>query len=304
MPRRVIRRRRPARKPRRKVRKGGKGKMSLNTKTDLYATYRLTGQIQAQTAITVAGSYFWYGWSPQHFNWTNVTSSSEFLVQCRLYDEFKVSSMKVTFRPYASQVLPDNVSPNYSFTSYTIVDRDGNVPVTTAMAVPPKLLSYDSCKVGRTYKAWSRTVRVNNNWTSTTNPTQNPQGANGLAQPWVNRGACQVIGFYAERLPYANNANIGEVIVEFKVQYRGKKSTALGYDAASGSVILTPLSSYPTLICNNPPLPINEVQGDESLQLNGDTGEIEVRSNGFLSSIAHLSYISSISYSGNVAYPS
>ena len=260
------------RAPRKMKKKGGarKGKMSTNTKVQVAATYRLTADIvTAPTPGAASGVSANFFITPQHSQYFNVAQSQEFAVNSKLYDEFQVNSVTVKYRPTITDVPASLLTASTTPLSYTFVDHDGYAPLTLATGIPSKILTYDSCRVSRIDKGWTRTLRVNKSWWQDTGfPVINPGAQNGAAQPYQNAGCVQVLGFYAERLPYPVSTNIGGIEITFKVRFRGKKPTSLSYDPASGTVMITPLSSMgPFLVPSNPPRPIDEVLANDGIHL-------------------------------------
>ena len=261
-----------------KKKKGArKGKMALNTKVQISATYRMTGDIVTlQGSSSQAGVSTNFFVSPQHSQYFNVGQSQEFAVYSKLYDEFQVNSVTVKYRPTVTDVPPNILTASTTPLSYTFIDHDGYTPLALATGIPGKILTYDSCKVGRIDKGWSRTMRVNKSWWQDTGfPVINPSAQNGAAQPYQNAGCVQVLGFYTERLPYPVGTNIGAVEITFKVRFRGKKPTTLSYHAPSGTVMITPVSSMgPFLEPANPPQSIETVLGGDGVHLSCVDGEV------------------------------
>jgi len=211
------------------------------------------------------GQFINYQFSPQHLTYYNITQSSEFLAQRNMFDEFKITSMTVQFKPYATQAVPNNGTSILNNQCYTCIDRDGNVPVSTSMSVPLKILSYDSAKTHILQKSWSRTMKLKGWWTDTGVPTMQPGTANGTAQPWVNSGAVQTLTHYGEQLPFGAGSVLGQYTVAWRVQFRGKKPVSFSYHEASGSVIMTPFTSFSVIAPFNPPKPIYDVINDEAI---------------------------------------
>ena len=234
------------RKPRKakKARKGRAGKMRNNTKVDAKFTFRYTGP--AIYATGVAQNYLYYGFSPLNSNWASIVDNTEFNTQKTLFDEFCVTSMRVSFKPVQNVVLPASAVSAYSDPNiYTIIDRDGNVPISTSVNVNSKLQAYDSMKKKHYTKTQARTVKCSKFWVDTATPTV-PAGINQVYQPWTNAGLNQVLVYYAQALP---GLNAGDVIGTFEtvyhVQFRGKKPSVWSLDPLTGSVLITPMSSMP-----------------------------------------------------------
>jgi len=251
---------RKMRKPRRRA-----GKSSSNTRVIERVVYRTTLNSVPATSSTGVGSFVNYQFSPQHLSYYNITQSAEFLAQRNMYDEFKVTSMTVQYKPYATVAFPNNGTAILTNQCYTCIDRDGQVPVSTSMSVPLKILAYDSAKTHILQKAWSRTMKVKGWWCDTGIPTSNPGTQSGNAQPWVNAGAVQTLTHYGENLPFGAGSVLGQYTVIFRVEFRGKKPVSFSYHSASGSVILTPFTSFSVLPPFNPPRAIDDVIDDEAV---------------------------------------
>ena len=247
--------RRKTRAPRRKNRRTNRrGKMASNTKVLESVKYRVQVPVTTATSATGVGQYVFQTYTTQNSLYTNVAGSPEFAAQKSLYDEMCVTSCKVTYRPFYDNVAPGNSTTSSSGVGYVWIDRDGNAPVATSIGVPIKLQAYDSCKVVRLNRPWSRMIRTKGKfWTDVNIPTIQ-SSVTGSSQPWVNAGALQMLGFYAEKIPLTAGQALGDITVEWNVQFRGKKPVAFSFDSVSGSVILTPLSSYPQLTPTNQPL--------------------------------------------------
>jgi hypothetical protein len=199
------------------------------------------------------------------------------MAQKQLYDEFRVVSAKVTYRPFYNVIQPTSTTTAATINLYTAIDRDGGTPVSSATQVPVKMQAYDSCRIFKTNKSWSRTMKLRTFWTDCSQYQANPSGGNGAMQPWINAGALQALIIYAENLPVNTGALLGELTFTCNVQYRGKKPVSFGFDPVSGSVIMTPLESYAPLAVFNPPVSEVDVLQDEYLDISG--GNIIVVSN-------------------------
>jgi len=263
MPRRPRRaHRRAARKPRRRA----AGRAGANTKVVERVVYRTTlNSVPQQSTVGGVGAFINYQFSPQHLTYYNISQSSEFLAQRNMYDEFKITSMTVQFKPYATQTFPNNGTTTLSTQCYTCIDRDGQVPVSTSMSVPLKIMSYDSAKTHLLQKSWSRTMRLKGWWTDTGLATLNPALQNGTGQPWINAGAVQTLTHYGENLPFGVGSVFGQYTVTWRVQFRGKKPVSFSYHAASGSVVLTPFTSFSVIPSFNPPRAVADVIDDEAV---------------------------------------
>lgn len=267
------------RRHRRRVRRARKGKksagrMSNNTKVDERITLKYYQTILPVNSASPPASYDPYvftTWSPQNSNQQNVTQSQEWSVHASLYDEFKVTSMTVSFTPAATQNSPLGLgTANTAIKAYSVIDRNSTPLASFATtSVPAKFLQLDSCRTHSMLKPWSRTLRVKNLWCSTQNPIFDAAvgGPGGVgAQPWVASGALAVLALYSEKIPTAVGAPLGQVIISFRCQFRGKKPSAYKYDPLSGSVIITPLSSYTQIAPQNPPQSQNLVEDDEHFE--------------------------------------
>jgi len=239
------RRRAPRKQMRRKAGRKAAKAIAANTKVDLKASYRVPYNFVATTGASV-GTYAYSAYSPAHFNYSNLAAmSSEFTAQKQLFDEFCITGMTVKYTPMIN--VNNTSSTGGDARIHTVVDRDGTVPVSTSVSVPNKLQAYDSYKEFNIYKRWSRSVRCKSFWMDTGIASINPQAEAGTAQPWVNAGLTQVLVLYAQYLPPAAAPpyNLGTLTVVWNVKFRGKKTTAFGYDPVSGTVFMTPISSYP-----------------------------------------------------------
>ena len=275
--------RHPRRRRNRNRKMRTKGKMRNNTKVDAKFTFRYTGAaIFAQGAVQ---NYLYYGFSPLNSNWASVVDNTEFNTQKALFDEFCVTSMRVSFKPVQNVVLPNAAVNTYSDPNiYTIIDRDGNVPISTSVNVNSKLQAYDSMKKKHYTKTQTRTVKCSKFWVDTATPTV-PAGINQVYQPWTNAGLTQVLVFYAQALPGLNAGDIiGTFETVFHVQFRGKKPSVWSLDPLTGSVLITPLSSMPNQLepTNKPGVggapPANELiigtDGEGHLQLSDLSGNV------------------------------
>nr|WAE42310.1 MAG: capsid protein [Cressdnaviricota sp.] len=243
----------------------------------MVAVYRVPYDVTAKTGISV-GTYVYMTGSPCHSGYTPlVGASSEFVAQSKLFDEFCITKCVMKYTPFFNTTQPTNAGVAGDPRIYTIVDRDGNIPVSSAFNVPNKLQTYDSYRQHTIYKPFSRNVKCKSFWMDTGIAQIDPQADAGTAQPWVNAGMTQVLVMYAQNIPVGNNLNLGTMTLEWSVKFRGKKSVTFGYDPASGSVIMTPTTSWPKDV------PVTgTVQGgggyDETIECN-DVGSIVVRSN-------------------------
>lgn len=258
--------RRAPRRVRKYHRKGHRaGKMSSNTKVDDKVILRRTIQMTSSTGLTGVGQYVYYAVSPANTNYSNLANVAEFGARAQLYDEYCIKSVKMTFRPLVNTINPANTAAVTTFRSdlFHWVDRDGNTPVSTSVSVIPKLMEYDSLKVRKVTQAFHRTIKCKSFWVNT-GSGQNAVAPNSSSiQPWINAGYLQMMGIYGENLPFPTPTTIGDVTYEWNVHFRGKKPVAFGFDATSGSVILTPLTSYVPLAPMNPAAeePLDETVG-------------------------------------------
>lgn len=271
---------RKQRKPRmRKGKKTGrKVAMSNMLKVDDRCVLRIVNNLVGTQSSTVpgygsVGTFVWNAYSPQNASYFNITAFSEWNARKVLYDEFKISHMTIKYRPYtnAVQILQGlgATAANFNPDLYTFVDRNGGAPVSTSVDVPKKIQQYDSCRIHKWTKAFNRTVKVGRFWTSCAYPIL--LTSDNAAQPWIQKGILGFVGLYAENLQLPPGTNLGELTVEYHVQFRGKKATSFGYDPVSGSVILTPVSGYTPLAPHNPPPTVVQTLGDEVLDISGGT---------------------------------
>jgi len=261
MPRKPRVPRRRKMRPRRKLR--SKGKMSNNTKVDAKMTFKFTQSAKyAQGGV----NYLYYGFSPLNAKGVTVNDCTEFNVQKALFDEFCITSVRVNFKPIANFLAPAAAVTTPTYTNiYTLIDRDGNVPISTSLDVPTKLQAYDSLRKKHFLKPQSRSVKCSKFWIDTST-SYLPSGINQQFQPWTNKGLNQMIVYYAQQLPgYNANDIMGTFEVSFNVQFRGKKPSVWSYDPLTGSVLITPMSSMPNQLdpTNKPAveggLPANEL---------------------------------------------
>jgi len=210
---------------------------------------------------------------------------AEWQARSSLYDEFKITSLKLKYKPYYTEsTLNTQYSPQSAISNvdiYTIIDRDGTSVFSASLNMPAKLAMYDSYQRKPFNKPWSRSLTTSL-WMNTASVPVAPgtvQGNQGL-QYLVNGGALQEMMIYCYNLPQvANQQAWGQITVEFNVCFRGKKPTSLSYDPVSGSTIITPLSSFThatdLLIPQNVgPLPQNDAnlvidEGAVRVQLTG-----------------------------------
>jgi len=272
---------RPAFRKRGKGKKKGarKGKMSNNSKVNLNATYKLFQPYITQTATAgTAGNYGYSAFSPMNATAVSVNQSAEFMVQAKLYDEFCVTSMTVTYIPNATENnLATGLGSGQQNSLHSWVDRDGGTPVSTSIDSVKAIQAYDSAKRGTIIKRHSRTVKCKRFWQDC---NQNSLSAPfQLTSPYAQAGLLQLVGFYVEKLPFAAATTLGSFLVSWKVAFRGKKAMNLSYDPLSGSVIMTPLSSYPHVKPGNEPLTEDQVlAGDQSIHCDL-SGNIQIVSN-------------------------
>lgn len=244
-------RHRKARRPRRvrRARKGGKGsgKMSNNTKVDATYTYKRVTPITYNSGAFA--NYMCYSFSPLNSNFANLNGVSEFNAQSAIFDEFCVTSVRVVYKPVMTMVSPQYAILSYSDPNiYSIIDRDGNVPLSFSVNVADKLQSYNSCKKKHYTKTQSRVITCKKFWMDTATPNI-PAGVQAVYQPQTNAGLNQVITWYGQGLPGLQPGDyMGIFEVYYKVQFRGKKPSVWTYDQTTGSVLITPMSSMPNQI--------------------------------------------------------
>lgn len=267
------------RKPRRKT--GKKGSKANNTKVDLRATFRsvVNMKVSPMGDGTSGLFYSYLQFSPQNANSANVGNHPEFAAQSKLFDEFKVTSVSVKFRPFITTFQYVNTLKPTDNQMYTVIDRDGGTIVTASTAVIPALTQYDSCRPHALTKPWKRTLKLNSWWTDCSAPNVAP-GSNTAIQPWINAGAVQTLHVYVENLFITNMSPVGEITYEYNVQFRGKKPAAFTYEPNSGSVIITPLESFnlTALAPFNPPVAPEDRIYDTKLVCD-ENGNIQVVSN-------------------------
>jgi len=225
-PRKMMKKRAPRRR-RAAARRPRRGAAS-NTRVDEDVRYRSTQTFSTKASATGVGQFAFSTFSPQNANHYNISQISEFNGQALLYDEFRVKSVKVSYRPFYNVMTVQDFVANSNINLYTFVDRDGNVPVSSSINVPLKIQAYDSCKIFKTTKAWSRTLKCKTFWSDTASAAVNPRvGTLGTLQPWINAGIVQCMGLYAENVPVESAANIGEITYEVHVSFRGKNQRHL-----------------------------------------------------------------------------
>ena len=235
----------------RKHRKSGTN--SANTKTQIKTTMRLTGVFAGTSTPSDAtnGLYVYLTASPWNSGSAlNVFQCVDWKAQSALYDEFKISSVKLKWKPLINQttITQAQQAPlNASSSVFSWVDRDGSSIVPKASGDIKTLLSkYESLRENSIYRTFHRSLKVKPVWVNTSfNPSTpvNPQ-----YQYLQNAGYFQTVSMYANNMPVPSGLtalSLGEYLVEFKVQFRGKKPVMLAYDDNTGSIIMTPLTSLP-----------------------------------------------------------
>ena len=272
-----------ARKPanrRPRARKGArKGKASDNTKVSVNSVFKLVQPWISQVPVSGnSGNYAFSTFSPINGTAVSVNQSSEFLIQAKMYDEFCVKSVKMTFRPNATENnFATGLGSGQSNLVHSYIDRDGGTPVAAAIDSVKAIQAYDSAKRTTILKSHSRTLKCKPFWIDTNYNVMNAPFVN--VQPYTNAGLLQVCGFYAERLPFSAATTLGTITIQWNVAFRGKKSMNLTYEPLSGSIIMTPLSSYPHTPAGNPPLSEKDVlQLDQTLQVDA-SGNLQIVSN-------------------------
>jgi len=263
-----------------KAKRARKGKVSANTKVDLSVAYRSVVNMRVQPMGDGSSGLFYsyYQFSPQNANSTNVANHPEFAAQSKLYDEFKVSSVTVSFKPFMTVQSYVNTLKPTDNQMYLAVDRDGGTILTAATNTVQALQAYDSVKAHAITKPWKRTLKLKSWWCDCTVPNLIPGG--GASQPWINSGAIQTLHVYVENLFITNMSPVGEITYTYNVQFRGKKPVSFTYEPNSGSVVITPLESFNNvaLVAFNPPVPFEEQHFDTTIQCDG-SGNIQVISN-------------------------
>lgn len=254
-----------------------KGKKADNTKVIEKATFSYVEGINSFTSATGVGQYILYGYSPVNTAYVNVNKQQEFIVQSKLFDEYCITGMKVTYIPTFNYVASTTLTTTSNGQMFSIVDRDGNAPIASSISVPVKLQAYTSCRRHHIAKTWSRFVKCNRFWMDTNNSTVNPAGAsNGATQAWTNAGLTQSLSFYAEQLNSPATSQFGQARIEWFVEFRGKKPANYGYDPVSDSVIITPMTSLDLVpYLNVPSDDLSSVLGDVALHCDA-SGNINV----------------------------
>jgi len=67
---------------------------------------------------------------------------------------------------------------------------------------------------------------------------------------------------YAENLNVPSTSTVGQAEVEWFVEFRGKKPSNYGYDPVSGSIIITPMTSFDLVPYLNGPSDSESVLAD------------------------------------------
>lgn len=248
------------------------GKASNNTRTVFKAVFRTVTDAKAQQSLLPGlGSYIYYNLSPQNNTVYNITNVTEFNAQKTLYDEFKITSCTMKYRPYQNVQAANNVTNTKLLNNlYSVIDRDGNIPVSLSNNVPLKLQQYDSCKVHNFYKGFSRTMKIKGWWTDTNAGAIPNTTSSGVTQPWINAGALQCMAVYGENLNTAPLSLMGQIEISFRVQFRGKKPVDFSLDPVSGGVLLTPATSFTPL----PPMNLGPVAPPDVYQTVDVSGNI------------------------------
>lgn len=272
--------RRPAyrRKPRAK-KAARKGKKSNNTKAQVNAQFKLFQNFTTIPSSTgTAGNVGYSLFSPMNGTACSVNQSNEFLIQSKMYDEFCVRSLKVTYLPGTNiNNLVTGVGNGTTVDLHSWVDRDGGTPVNSASNSPQQIQAYDSAKRGNIMRKHVRRVTCKPFWVDCNqNVLMSPYQ---LTAPYAQAGLLQLVGFYTEKIPITAATTLGTFVIEWNVSFRGKKSMNLTYDPISDSIIMTPLSSYPALPHGNPPLSEKDVLSfDQTLSCDA-SGNLVITSN-------------------------
>lgn len=242
--------------------------MRSNTKVDSKFSFKETWPINYSQRDNSDGPMLLDYFSPLSSSWFNLAGNPEYQVQNKLFDEFCITSMSVTYKPTANYTSIQTVNSDARSDPliYSVVDRDGQIPFNNTLDMSEKWQQYDSCKRSHYLRRTTRTVTCKKFWV-------NCQQANvpiGIQyQPFINAGLIQTVGFYGQNMPGLNDGDfIGNYEITYRVQFRGKKSTALTYDPKTGSVIVTPIEAMP-----NPVLPSNitfGIRGQNDLLVSAD----------------------------------
>jgi len=226
--------------------------MKLNTKVDERVKFTYVQPVVCQNGP--AGSsvltYAYYKFSPWSSTCFNLYSMAEWQARSGLYDEFKITNLKVSFKPYYTEItLNQQYSPQSAISNvdlHTIIDRDGTTAFSASLDIPSKLAMYDSYQRKNITKPWSRSLKTTA-WMNTSALPASPGSvtSNQAMQYIVNNGLIQELVLFLYNIPNITaNQAWGQVTVQFSVCFRGKKPATLSYDPLSGSTIITPLSSF------------------------------------------------------------
>jgi hypothetical protein len=196
-----------------------------------------------------------------------------------MYDEFCIKKVKVNYTPVVTTTAPANVFTGLptSYMMYTVVDRDGRLPVSSAANIPQKLESYDSFKKFLLTKNISRTIKCKPMWLDCNTAAIDPTQESGLAQPYVNAGLSQLIAFWCQNVPFVAGVQLGTIRIEWHVAFRGKKAVSYTVLPDGVSVVMTPIEAFNADIAPlNPPLDAASVLQENIVE--AVDGVIQVRS--------------------------
>lgn len=277
MPPRRYRPRKARRAPKRRARRAGRA--IDNTKTQVRAVYKQDSAfVVANSNSATVGFYGFTTYSPFNATTVNVTQSAEFQAQRVLYDEFCITKVKVNYTPVVTTTAPANVFTNLatSYMMYTVVDRDGRLPVSTSTNVGQKLESYDSFKKFLLTKNITRTIKCKPMWIDANNAAIDPT-ADSAYQPYVNAGLTQLIAFWCQNVPFAAGVQLGTIRIEWHVAFRGKKAMSYSLLPDGVSLVMTPVEAFLSdIIPLNPPQTNAEVLQENIVEC--VDGVIQVRS--------------------------
>lgn len=212
-------------------RRAGKARES-NTDSHKY-TVSLSGSWTPQQGITVSNFLYTY-WSPSPATLTYqsnpIANSPEFALYCNMYDQFKVTGMRVKLIPRVKTLESAALATAEGAGTitmgkgviYSVEDRDGIAPSNIA-----SLKRYASCRTHSIYKTISRTYwidRTKSMWLDCQGLTLLPDIQKAVG---YNGG----LTVYGESLPEVKNTLFNEPWYDVEVQYfcvfRGKASVKI-----------------------------------------------------------------------------
>jgi len=175
----------------------------------------------------------------------NIGQMGEWQARSSLYDEFKITSVTLKYKPYYTEMTYNQqYSPLSAISTvdcYTAIDRDGFNAFSASLNIPSLLAQYDSFQRKSMFKPWSRTLK-SSLWMNTSRALYAPSSA---PQHLINAGYIQELMVYVANIPNITKDQAwGQITIEYHVCFRGKKPVSLSYDALSGSTIVTPISSF------------------------------------------------------------